>query len=229
MPPDAAAARAQAQTLGVDLDEAQAERLLRLVGLLQHWNAAYNLTAVREPEAMWRQHVLDCLAAVPPVSAWLAAHAPIDRVPRVLDVGSGGGLPGLVWAIAMPDVEITCLDAVGKKVAFVRQAAGALALHKVQAAHARAERWRGGPFDLITSRAFASLADFSACSAHLLAPGGCWVAMKGRRPDDEISGLGPERQVFHVEPLHVPALDAERCLVWIAVAPVPGPAPHSVH
>lgn len=221
MPPDAAAVRAQVGALGLELDDAQAGQLLRLVGLLQHWNAAYNLTAVRDPDAMWRQHVLDCLAAVPPVRAWLGAHAPAGRAPRVLDVGSGGGLPGLVWAIAMPGVHLTCLDAVGKKVAFVRQAAGALALAQVQAVHARAERWSGGPFDLITSRAFASLVDFTACSAHLLAPGGCWVAMKGRRPDDELQALGSGRQVFHVEPLQVPALDAERCLVWIA--PASGP------
>lgn len=227
LPPDVTAVRSQVRDLGLDLDDTQASQLLRLVGLLQHWNAAYNLTAVREPGAMWRQHVLDCLAAVPPVQRWLAAHVPHDRPARVLDVGSGGGLPGLVWAVALPGVDITCLDAVGKKVAFVRQAAGALALPRVQAVHARAERWSGGPFDLIASRAFASLADFTGCTAHLLAPGGCWVAMKGRQPDDELRALGDDRQVFHVEQLQVPELAAERCLVWMAPAPRPDRDPVS--
>lgn len=211
MPPDRARAQAEARALGVELDEVQAGRLLAFVELLQRWNTTYNLTAVRDPQAMWVQHVLDCLAAVPSVHAAL----PGDRRARILDVGSGGGLPGVVWAIAMPQADLTCVDAVGKKAAFVRQAAGALGLANLRVLHARVESLREAPFDLVTSRAFSSLADLIRLTQPLLAPGGRWVAMKGRPPVDEIAALGWPAQRFHVEPLAVPGLDAERCLVWI--------------
>lgn len=218
MPPELAQALADAHGLGVSIDERQATQLLQHVGLLQRWNATYNLTAVRDPDAMWRQHVLDCLAAVPPVRRTLAALASARASgsrARVLDVGSGGGLPGVVWAVVIPEVDLVCIDSVGKKAAFIRQAAGALGLPNLRAVHARVERWRDAPFDLVTSRAFASLRDFCDLTRHLLAPGGQWVAMKGRTPTDELQALGPGQQVFHVEPLVVPGLDAERCLVWM--------------
>ena len=210
-PPDRAAAQAASASLGVPLDDRQAAALLAYLDLLQRWNATYNLTAVRDPAAMWLQHVLDCLAAVPPVLAAL----PSNRRARILDVGSGGGLPGVVWAIALPQAEITCVDTVGKKAAFIRQAAGSLALPNLQARHARVEAMIEAPFDLITSRAFASLADFTRLTRHLLAPAGRWVAMKGKPPVDELAALGWPATMFHVEQLQVPGLDAERCLVWL--------------
>jgi 16S rRNA (guanine527-N7)-methyltransferase len=210
-PPDGAAAQAAAAKLGVPLDDQQAAALLAYLSLLQRWNGTYNLTAVRDPAAMWLQHVVDCLAAVPAVRAAL----PVARRARILDVGSGGGLPGVVWAIALPQADVTCVDTVGKKAAFIRQAAGSLALPNLQARHARVEALAEAPFDLITSRAFASLADFTRLSRHLLASGGQWVAMKGKPPTDELAALGWPPAMFHVEQLQVPGLDAERCLVWL--------------
>lgn len=224
MPPDRAAAHAVASAIGVPLDDAQADRLLAYLALLQRWNATYNLTAVRDPAAMWLQHVVDCMAAVPAVQHHLHARA-LPRRPRILDVGSGGGLPGIVWAVLMPGTDITCVDTVGKKAAFIRQAAGQLGLPNLRAVHARVEMLLSEPFDLITSRAFASLADFTALTRTLLAGGGCWVAMKGKPPLDELSTLGWPGSMFHVEPLTVPGLDAERCLVWLkAETEPPNPA-----
>lgn len=213
-PPDRAAARAAADQLGVPLTEPQIDALLDYLALLQRWNSTYNLTAVRDPAAMWLQHVLDCLAAVPSVQRAL----PAGRRGRILDVGSGGGLPGTVWAIALPQADITCVDTVGKKAAFIRQAAGALQLPQLQVRHARVENLTEAPFDLITSRAFASLADFTRLTRPLLAANGQWVAMKGKRPDDELAALGLPASLFHVEPLRVPGLEAERCLVWLRQA-----------
>jgi 16S rRNA (guanine527-N7)-methyltransferase len=195
--------------LGLALAPAQHEQLVAFLGLLQRWNSTYNLTAVREPEAMLTQHLADCLAVLGPLQA---------RLPRgrVLDVGSGGGLPGVVLAIMAPQLDVTCVDAVGKKAAFVRQVAGTLRVPNLHAAHARVENLKAPPFDLITSRAFASLADFTRLTGHLLQPGGGqWLAMKGRRPEDELAALPASVEVFHVEPLEVPGLDAERCLVWM--------------
>lgn len=217
-PPDHSAAQAVAAGFGLTLSHSQVGRLLDYLDLLQRWNLTYNLTAVRDPAAMWLQHVLDCLVAVPAVQRAL----PADRSARILDVGSGGGLPGIVWAIALPQVEITCVDTVGKKAAFVRQVAAELGLPHLHAEHARVEALRAArPFDLITSRAFASLADFVRLTRPLLAPDGAWMAMKGKRPDEEIASLPPGVQVTAVEPLQVPGLDAERCLVWMRPAPTP--------
>lgn len=204
-------AHAAGAALGIPLVDEQADRLLAYLALLQRWNATYNLTAVRDPAAMWLQHVLDCMAAVPSVQRRL----PSTRRGRILDVGSGGGLPGIVWAVLMPGVDVTCVDAVGKKAAFIRQAAGELRLPNLQARHARVESRKDGPFDLITSRAFASLKDFTRLTRHLLAADGAWVAMKGKSPLDELAEAGWSPAMFHVEPLQVPGLDAERCLVWI--------------
>ena len=214
-PPDRAAAHAAAQSLGLSLSDAQADQLLAYLGLLQRWNATYNLTAVRDPAAMWLQHVVDCMAAVPSVQA----HLPADHRPRILDVGSGGGLPGVVWAVLMPQADITCVDTVGKKAAFIRQAAGSLGLRNLQARHARVEQLNEAPFDLITSRAFSSLVDLTALTRQLLANGGQWVAMKGKLPTDELAALGWSSTMFHVEQLTVPGLDAERCLVWLKSQP----------
>jgi 16S rRNA (guanine527-N7)-methyltransferase len=214
-PPDRAAALAAAQALGLPLSNAQADQLLAYLDLLQRWNATYNLTAVRDPAAMWLQHVVDCMAAVPSVQAQL----PGDHRPRILDVGSGGGLPGIVWAVLMPQVDITCVDTVGKKAAFIRQAAGSLGLRNLQARHARVEQLKEAPFDLITSRAFSSLVDFTTLTRQLLAADGQWVAMKGKPPTDELAALDWPATMFHVEHLTVPGLDAERCLVWLKNKP----------
>lgn len=215
--PDRAAAQAAAHRLNLPLDETQADTLLRYLALLQHWNAHYNLTAVRDPAAMWLQHVVDCLAALPPVQQHLAATAQ----PRILDVGSGGGLPGIVWAVLMPQAQITCVDTVGKKAAFIRQAAAELGLRNLHAQHARVEQLKLPLFDLITSRAFASLADFTRLTRHLLKPEGRWVALKGKPPLDELAALNWAPALFHVEHITVPDLDAERCLVWLQ-APAAG-------
>ncbi|HNL42175.1 MAG TPA: 16S rRNA (guanine(527)-N(7))-methyltransferase RsmG [Ottowia sp.] len=209
MHPQRAALGAGAQALGLALDERQIDRLLAYLDLLLKWNRVYNLTALRDPADMLTHHVLDSLALIAP----LRAHAD-GRALRLLDVGSGGGLPGVVIAIGCPGIDVTCVDAVGKKAAFVQQVAGALGLANLHGQHGRVEAITGR-FDVVTSRAFASLADFTAWSDGALAEGGVWLAMKGRRPDDEIAALPPAVTVFHVEPLTVPGLEAERCLVWL--------------
>lgn len=182
--------------------------------MLARWNGTYNLTAVRDPAAMRVQHLSDCLAVVPPLARHAAATR-YDMRGRLLDVGSGGGLPGVVIATLLSGWDVTCVDAVGKKVAFVRQVAGDLGLKNLFAAHSRVEALKAPPFDVITSRAFATLADFVALSRPLLAASGVWLAMKGQRPDAEIAALPADVEVFHVEQLQVPQLDAQRCLVWM--------------
>ncbi len=197
--------------LGLEPSQAQLATLAGYLDMLQRWNGTYNLTAVRERDAMLTQHLADCLAVVRPLLARCAAG-------RLLDVGSGGGLPGVVLATLVPTLDVTCVDAVGKKAAFVRQVAGQLSLPNLHAVHARVESLRAPRFDLITSRAFASLADFTSLTAHLLTPAGVWMAMKGKRPDEELAALPAIVSVFHVEPLQVPGLAADRCLVWMRPA-----------
>lgn len=188
------------------------ELLQRYLALLHKWNKAYNLTAVRDPAQMQVQHVADCMAVVPA----LQRHA-TGRSLHILDVGSGGGLPGVVLAVADPAWDVTCVDTVGKKAAFVRQVASELGLANLHSEHGRVEQLALPPFDVITARAFASLTDLVRWTRALLKPEGVWMAMKGKRPDDEIAALPPDIEVFHVEPLTVPGLDAERCLVWMRV------------
>ena len=199
--------------LGVPLSEAQIELLLRFVALLGRWNATYNLTSIRAPAAMLSQHVVDCLAVIQPLRRQ-ALTEPFS--PRVLDVGSGGGLPGVVVAVMCPELQVVCVDTVGKKVAFVRQVAAELALQNLSAEQARVEALDCGKFNVVTSRAFASLSDFAIATRPQLMPGGVWMAMKGRMPNSEIADLAADVTVFHVEQLQVPGLDAERCLVWMA-------------
>jgi 16S rRNA (guanine527-N7)-methyltransferase len=199
-----------ARALDAPLTEDQIGALRDYLALLERWNRVYNLTAVREPAQMLVQHLLDSLAVVAPLRRWSGG-----RAVRVLDVGSGGGLPGVVLGIAMPEVAVTCVEAVGKKAAFVQQVVAELGLRNVQARHARVERLARPGFDVVTSRAFASLSDFFALTRELLAPGGVWMAMKGQRPDAEIAALPADVEMFHVEPIAVPQLHAERCLVWM--------------
>jgi 16S rRNA (guanine527-N7)-methyltransferase len=203
-----------AQGLGLSLSEAQCDALLAYQAMLIKWNQVYNLTAVRQPADMLTHHLLDSLAVLPPLQRHLAG-----RAGRLLDVGSGGGLPGVVLAIMLPELEVTCVDTVGKKASFIRQVAGDLKLRNLSAAHARVEDLQLAPFDVIASRAFASLGDFTRLTHHLLAAGGVWMAMKGKVPSDEMTALPSECSVFHVEQLAVPGLNAERCLVWIRQAP----------
>ena len=210
-PGEAVQLLAAAEALGLPLKQAQIEAMGRYLTLLRRWNATYNLTAVRVPQAMLSQHLADCLAAV----AALNRRGVLPVGARILDAGSGGGLPGVLIALLHPEWSVTCIDAVGKKVAFVRQVAGTLALANLAAAHARLETWCAGTFDLVTARAFASLADLTRLTEPLLAHGGCWMAMKGQVPAGEIAELPPDIDVFHVEQLNVPGLDAQRCLVWM--------------
>lgn len=197
--------------LNVQITAAQQSALMAYLDLLQRWNGVYNLTAVREPAAMFTQHLADCLAVVLPVQRALSGQA----APRVLDVGSGGGLPAVVLAVCLPQLQVSCIDAVGKKMAFVRQVAGELHLPRLQALHSRIENLKAPPFDLITARAFSSLVELVNLTRPLLRRGGVWMAMKGRVPEEEIAALPPDIEVFHVEPLQVPGLDAQRCLVWM--------------
>lgn len=199
---------AVSRELALAPEPAQMAALAQYLALLQRWNATHNLTAIREPAAMLTQHLADCLAAIPPLRRYMTQG-------RLLDVGSGGGLPGIVVAVMQPDVEVVCVDAVGKKAAFIRQAAGVMGLRNLRAVHARVEDLREAPFEVIASRAFSSLAEFVKLTRRHLGPAGVWLAMKGRAPSEEIAALPADTEVFHVEPLHVPGLDAQRCLVWM--------------
>jgi 16S rRNA (guanine527-N7)-methyltransferase len=206
--------RAGAERLGCTLSQGQAEQLIAYLSLLAKWNRVYNLTAVRDPAEMLTQHLLDSLSIVPPLQRHLSKR-PAGSLARVLDVGSGGGLPGVVLAVVMPQLDVTCVDTVIKKVSFIRQVALELNLPNLHAVHARVEAMAAAPFDVVVSRAFASLADFVTLTHQHLAPDAVWLAMKGKRPDDEIAALPPGLDVFHVEHLAVPGLAAERCAVWI--------------
>ncbi|SDJ37216.1 16S rRNA (guanine(527)-N(7))-methyltransferase RsmG [Variovorax sp. OV700] len=199
--------RQGAAALGLALSDIQAEQLLSYGTLMLKWNKVYNLTALRDAASVLTHHLLDSLAAVPPLQREWAGEG------KLLDVGSGGGLPGVVIAIIRPDLQVSCLDAVAKKAAFVQQVAAELELPNLRGLHARVESLAGS-YEVISSRAFASLPDFFDGSAHLLAPGGVWLAMKGKVPTEELAVLPAGIAVFHVEQLTVPGLDAERCIVW---------------
>jgi len=199
--------RAGASALGVALSDRQADQLLAYGTLMLKWNKVYNLTALRDPASVLTHHLLDSLAAVAPLQREWAGKG------KLLDVGSGGGLPGVVIAIMRPDLDVSCLDAVAKKAAFVQQVSAELELPNLRGLHARVELLDGS-YEVISSRAFASLPDFFNGSMKLLAPGGIWLAMKGKVPGDELAALPSGVSVFHVEQLSVPGLDAERCIVW---------------
>ena len=197
------------EALGLSLSAMQVQHLLDYVALIQKWNKVYNLTALRDPVDMLSHHLLDSLTAVAPLTRHTQGQAT-----RVLDVGSGGGLPGVVLAICMPELNVSCVDTVAKKAAFVRQVAVSLKLPNLRGIHARVESLTD-PYAVICSRAFASLPDFVTWSRSALAEGGVWMAMKGKHPQDEIDALPGDVKVFHVEPLKVPDLDVERCMVWM--------------
>lgn len=196
--------------LGLKSGDPIVQQLLGFLDMLEKWNRVYNLSAVRDPQHMLYQHLLDCLAVLPALD-----HRLSSPDARLLDVGSGAGLPGVVLAIMRPNWSVCCVDAVAKKASFVRQVAGELALKNLRAEHGRVEALQLPHCDVIISRAFASLADFTALTRRHLAPGGYWVAMKGRHPDEEMVALPGNVEVFHVEHLAVPGLAAQRCLVWM--------------
>lgn len=218
--------------LDLSLDEAAQAQLLVYMDLIAKWNKVYNLTAVRDAQEMLTHHLLDSLAVVAPLRRELAKLSkpevplptPLNATAaalsvahsryRLLDVGAGAGLPGVVIAITCPEVSVTCVDTVAKKAAFVQQVAVSLRLPNLRGLHARVETLTD-PFDVVCSRAFASLFDFTTWSASALAPHGVWLAMKGKHPEAEIQALPKSVKVFHVEPLTVPGLDAERCIVWM--------------
>ena len=191
--------------LGVTLPADGAARLLEFVELLQRWNQAYNLTAVRDPGEMLSKHLLDSLAVLPYV-----------RRGPVQDVGAGAGLPGIPLAIALPDTRFVLLDSNGKKTRFMVQAKAALKLHNVEVVQARVEGYRPPvPFATVLSRAFASLGEFVRLAAGGCTPGGRLLAMKGANPDEELADIPAGFRVLGVYPLQVPGLNAERCLVEI--------------
>jgi 16S rRNA (guanine527-N7)-methyltransferase len=190
----------------LDVSPAQQDKLMDYLALMFKWNAVYNLTSLRDPMQMVTHHLLDSLAAVP---AFAKAH-------NVLDVGSGGGLPGIVLAIVRPDMKVSMIDTVHKKTAFLTQVKAELSLTNVTVYTARVEQLQvSDKFDVITSRAFADLSDFVNWSHHLLADGGRYIALKGVAPKDEQERLPAEWKVTGLEPLQVPKLGAERHLVYI--------------
>ena len=202
--------------LGLVPTPAQLSALHGFQAMLLRWGAVYNLSGIRDAAGVLTIHLADSLAIVPAV----ARAAP----KRLLDVGSGGGLPAIPLAVMLPQVRVTCVEAVGKKAAFLRQAAVSLKLRNLVIEHERVERLPAATrHDLITARAFASLGVFTAMTERLLAEGGFWLAMKGRTPHEEIAALTPSVEVFHVEPLSVPGSAAARVIVWLRrVAPAAG-------
>ncbi len=207
---------ALAPRLGLALTATERERLLAYMAMIQRWTKVYNLTAVRNTGEMFTHHLLDCLAIVNPLRAGMGTAG--QGALRVLDVGSGAGLPGVILALLNPAWQITCVDAVAKKAAFIRQAAAELAIPNLHGVHGRVEAagtFKTPQFDLITSRAFASIRDFTTLTRSLLAPQGQWAAMKANLSAEEQVDIPLDVEMFHVEQLEVPELNEKRCLVWL--------------
>ncbi|MCS6944658.1 MAG: 16S rRNA (guanine(527)-N(7))-methyltransferase RsmG [Sutterellaceae bacterium] len=200
--------RQEAAKLGLDLTAGQAHALLHFAALLSKWNTVYNLTALRGQDDILSRHLLDALSIVPALQRYLPSHRP-----RILDVGTGGGLPGIPVAVAMPQAHVTLLERVGKKVAFLRQVQIALKLSTVEVVQARVETWRAEPFAIITARAFSSLAALVRATRHVIAGDGIWAAMKGSLPEAEMAALPPEVDIIEVVKLRVPRLSATRHLL----------------
>ena len=191
--------------LGMTLERDIQPRLLDYVALIEKWNRVYNLTAIREPEKMVSHHLLDSLAVAPHLHA-----------KRLLDVGSGAGLPGIPLALAHPDMHVTLLDSNHKKAAFLNQAVMELKLKNAEVCAERVETWQAqNKFDVIISRAFSDMSEFVRITRHLLAPGGIYAAMKGLHPYEEIDKLPPGCKVQRVLPLAIPGLEGARHLVLI--------------
>ena len=194
------------QQAGIDLPEQVQQKLLDYLALLQKWNKVHNLTAVRDPEEMVTLHLLDSLSVLPHVKA-----------KRLLDVGSGAGLPGIPLALCLPDLQVTVMDSSHKKASFMRQAKAELGIANLEVVCGRVENYRPEQlFDIVISRAFSDLAEFVALTRHLCAPGAEWLAMKGVYPYDELAQL--KIQPAQVIPLMVPGLQAQRHLVFLKAA-----------
>ncbi|WP_423679113.1 16S rRNA (guanine(527)-N(7))-methyltransferase RsmG [Undibacterium sp. WLHG33] len=194
------------QELSLDLSDAQIDKMIAYLILLSKWNTVYNLTAIRDPKEMVKQHLLDSLSAAPA----------FKDAKNILDVGAGGGLPGMMLAIAYPDIRISMIDTVSKKTAFLTQAKTELGLSNVTVYTGRVESLQvKEKFDVITSRAFSELCNFINWSGHLLADGGEFIAMKGVAPSEEIERLPEGWIVTDVQALTVPGLKAERHLVFV--------------
>jgi 16S rRNA (guanine527-N7)-methyltransferase len=208
----AAQLETDAAKLRLPLRHAQIDALLNYMALMIRWNATYNLTAIRDPQQMLLHHIVDSLTIVPELAQRLQGSPA-----SFLDVGSGGGLPGVVLAIVNPDWTVCCVDAVEKKVAFVRQVASMLKLPNLTATHSRVEAMPLAEADIVISRAFASLQDFAALAGRHVRKGGLLTAMKGHPPEDEMAAIRDQRQwaVEGVTNLFVPRLSAQRCLVWM--------------
>jgi 16S rRNA (guanine527-N7)-methyltransferase len=207
---------ALAPRLGLALTPSDRERLLAYLTLIQRWTKVYNLTAVRNTGEMFTHHLLDCLAVIMPLRRGTGAAG--QGALRLLDVGSGAGLPGVILAMLNPTWHITCVDAVAKKAAFIRQAGAELGLPNLEGIHGRVEApgtFRKPEFDLVTSRAFASIQDFTTLTRKLLAPQGQWAAMKAKLSTEERADIPSNVDMFHVEQLDVPELNEKRCLVWL--------------
>jgi 16S rRNA (guanine527-N7)-methyltransferase len=203
--------------LKLSLTDVQREQLIAYLLLIQKWTQVYNLTAVRDPTEMLTHHLLDSLAVVSPLLRQFEAIQMKRAGLRLLDVGSGAGLPGIVIAICCPDITVHCVDTVAKKAAFIQQVAVSLKLPNLSGIHNRVEKLID-TYHVVSSRAFASLENFTQWSKQALAEQGVWMAMKGKHPAEEVAALSPTVQVFHVEQLEVPGLGAERCIVWMRPA-----------
>ncbi len=197
---------AGAKVLGVELDQQTTDKLMAYIALLAKWNKVYNLTAIDDPQRMVSHHLLDCLAIVPYVNG-----------NRVLDIGSGAGLPGIPLAITYPDKKFVLLDSNGKKTRFLAQVVAELELKNVEVVNARVEKYSSAAlFDTITARAFSSMGQTLDQSAHLCAPGGLYLFMKGREPAQEIADIGAKFRVVETRLLAVPGVEGQRRLVIVA-------------
>lgn len=204
---DSTELRTKIEALGLEVSDHQLDQLIRYATLLLKWNKVYNLTSITKEEDVVDLHLIDSLTLVKAVREL--------RLPlrRVLDVGSGGGLPAIPFAVMEPGTDITMVDAVKKKAMFLTQVCVELGLKNARALHARVEQVREEPFDAVTSRAFASLGDMCALTDHLLAPGGVWLAMKGKEPREEMMALDPGIAIDSILGLKVPGVSVERNLI----------------
>ena len=204
-----------AVALGLTITSDQSDKLLRYVSELQRWNKTYNLTAIRSADEMLVQHIFDSLSVVAPVQKFFATTS--NEVKKLMDVGSGAGLPGVVIAIMLPTIRVECVDTVEKKASFIRQMAGVLMLPNLISTHARVEDKSEAGCDLVISRAFASLEDFITVAGRHVVESGSMVAMKGKEPIQEMQSVrnNTDWWISNVEQLTVPEMDAQRCLVWM--------------
>lgn len=203
------------RVLGLTPTDIQQKQILEYLSQLLKWNKTYNLTAIRDADQALIQHIFDSLSIVPILEKQRKKQQNKDL--RLLDVGSGAGLPGIVIAIMVPEIKVTCVDTVEKKMTFVRQMGGVLKINNLEALHGRVENMSRVEYDIVTSRAFASLSDFANLAGQQVVKDGYLLAMKGKEPKEEIKELETKTKwlVETVQTLTVPQLNAQRCLVWM--------------